>query len=73
MCFSNAIKVTCHWGYFIGTKPYPNPADPSHMTTDEIKAFKLWDHKDTVASYLLSQRLPNTTKMRLASCSTTKE
>jgi hypothetical protein len=43
------------------------------MTTDEIEAIELWDYKDTIASYLLSQRLPDTTEMHLASCSTTKE
>ena len=31
------------------------------------------EYEDSVVSYLLSQRLPDTTEMRLANCSTTKE
>jgi hypothetical protein len=32
-----------------------------------------WEYEDSVATYLLSQRLPDTTKLRLANCNTTKE
>jgi hypothetical protein len=73
MRFSNAMKVTRRWGYFTGTKPYPNPADPNLVTTEEATAIELWEYEDAVASYLLSQRLPDTMEMHLANCSTTKE
>jgi hypothetical protein len=73
MRFSNVMKVTRRWGYFTGTKPYPNPADLSQVTTDKAQAIELWEYEDAVTSYLLSQRLPDTTEMRLANCSTTKE
>jgi len=67
------MKVTRRWGYFTGTKPYPHPADLNLVTTEEATAIELWEYEDAVASYLLSQRLPDTTEMRLANCSTTKE
>jgi hypothetical protein len=73
MRFSNAMKVTHRWGYFTGLKPCPEPADPDKPTTDEAEAIEQWEYDDSVATYLLSQRLPDTTEMRLASCSTTKE
>jgi hypothetical protein len=31
----------CQWGYFIGTKPYPHPADLNQVTIDEATAIKL--------------------------------
>jgi hypothetical protein len=67
------MKVTRRWGYFTGTKLYPHLADLNQVTTDEATAIKLWEYEDAVASYLLSQRLPDTTEMCLANCSTTKE
>jgi hypothetical protein len=67
------MKVTCRWGYFTGTKSYPHSADPNQVTTDEATAIELWEYKDAIASYLLSQGLPDTMEMRLANCSTTKE
>ena len=36
----------------------------------ESKAIEKWEHEDAVASYLLSQRLPDITVMRLTSCLT---
>jgi hypothetical protein len=31
-----------------------------------------WDHRDVVACYLLSQRLPNSTFLRLSTCPTAR-
>ena len=73
MRFSNAMKVTRRWAYFTGILPCPEPADASKPTKDEAELIVQWEYEDSVASYLLSQRLPDTTEMRLASCSTTKE
>ena len=67
------MKVTRQWAYFTGINPYPEPVDASQPTKDEAAAIVQWEYEDSVASYLLSQRLPDTTEMRLASCSTTKE
>jgi len=73
MCFSSMIKVTQRWGYFIGLKSYPLPVDLNQLTTTEAKAIEEWEYEDSVTSYLLSQRLSDTTKMHLANCSTTWE
>ena len=73
MRFSNAMKVTRRWAYFTGLKMYPEPIDPAKPTTDEATAIVQWEYEDSVASFLLSQRLPDTTEMRLANCTTTKQ
>jgi hypothetical protein len=73
MHFSNAMKVTHQWGYFIGLKPCSKPADPDRPMTNKAKATKQWEYKDFVATYLLSQWLPDTTEMHLTSCFSTKE
>jgi hypothetical protein len=38
-----------------------------------VAAIVQWEYEDSVASYYLSQRLPDTTEMRLANCSTTSD
>ena len=73
MRFSNAMKVTRRWAYFSGISPYPEPVDAAQPTRKEVTAIVQWEYEDSVASYLLSQRLPDTTEMKLANCSTTKE
>ena len=73
MRFSNAMKVTCRWAYFTGLNPRPDPANAAKPTKDEAVAIIQWEYEDSVTSYLLSQRLPDTTEMRLASCATTQE
>ena len=64
--FREAMQVARRWEYFDGTKPRPTSNDPSAPTNAEIEAQKLWDHEDIVACYLLSQRLPDMTFMRLS-------
>src|ERR1700747_1444045 len=73
MRFSGAIKVMRRWGYFSGNSVAPTPADQQNPTKEEREAIDQWEYEDSVATYLLSQKLPDTTKMRLANCSTTKE
>ena len=73
MRFSNAMKVTRRWGYFTGIHPCPEPTNPTKPTKEETAAIVQWEYEDSVASYYLSQRLPDITEMRLANCSTTKE
>ena len=36
-----------------------------NVTLDEIEAIEKWDHNDLVARYLLSQRLPDSTAVRV--------
>ena len=67
------MKVTQWWGYFTGLKPCPKIQDPAAPTDNELNAIEQWEHNDSVACYLLSQCLPNTTIMCLSSCPTAKE
>ena len=67
------MKVTHCWAYFTGDKLRPKPKNASNPTDGEIEAKEKWEHEDSVASYLLSQRLPDTTVMCLSNCSTTQE
>src|SRR5580658_4765066 len=60
MRFSNAMKVTRRWAYFTGLSPYPDPIDPAKPTPEEAAQIVQWEFEDSVASYLLSQRLSDT-------------
>jgi len=51
---------------------YPHPADTNAITPPRQKAIELWEYEDSVASYLLSQKLPDTTEMRLVNCANTQ-
>jgi hypothetical protein len=73
MHFRDAMKVTRHWPYFTGLKSCPEPDDPEDVTKEEKEAIEKWEFDDSVASYLLSQKLPDTTVMCLSGCETTKE
>jgi len=58
--FHEAMQAAQHWGYFDGTTQCPVPKDARPMKGEE-DAMEAWDHKDIVACYLLSQRLPDLT------------
>jgi hypothetical protein len=73
MCFSDVMKVMCRWVYFTGQKPCPKPQDPSNPTKGEVNAAEKWEYEDSIASFLLYQRLPDAIVMHLSSCSTTQE
>ena len=71
--FRMAMQAMQRWEYFDGTRPRPTPNDPSALTNAEIEAQKRWDHADVVARCFLSQRLPNTTFMRISQYQTAQE
>jgi hypothetical protein len=73
MRFSNAMKVMHRWAYFTGIIPCPEPVNAAQPTKEEVTVIVQWEYEDSVASYLLLQRLPDTTEMQLANCTTTKE
>ena len=73
MRFKDSMKITGHWGYFIGSWLRPSPSDVSTPMDAEIEAREKWECKDTMASYLLSQCLPDTTVMRMANCATAQD
>jgi hypothetical protein len=43
----------------------PTPKNSTKPTEEEAEALERWDHEDLVASYLLAQRLPDTTALHL--------
>ena len=59
------MQASCHWGFFDGTNLRPSPSDPQNVTSDKIEAMEQWDYNNLVAQYLLSQRLPNSTAVRV--------
>src|SRR6267154_6703800 len=73
MCFSNAMKVMHQWAYFTGLNLYPEPVDVAKPSREEATTIVQWEYEDSVASYFLSQRLPDITEMQLAHCTTTQE
>ena len=54
MCFKDSMRVTGQWGYFDGSQPKLRPKDVKNITDVKIEAREQWEHKDAVASYLLS-------------------
>ena len=73
MRFRDAMKVTCRWSYFTGSNPKPKAKNPKSPTDTEIEAATEWEYQDSVASYLLSQHLPDMMVMRLNGHMTTEE
>lgn len=73
MPFSDAIKVMHHWAYFAGHTQRLNPTDVKNPTDAQIELTEIWHYDRSVASYLLTQRLPNSALMHLTTCSTAQE
>lgn len=70
------MKVTQRWAYcmyFEGTIDYPDVKDKENQTEEEQRVITQWEYKDSVASYLLTQRLPDTTTLRLRCDTVTTE
>ena len=66
------MQANRRWGYFAGTTARPTPADASNITAAEHESMAKWDHEDLVARYLLSQRLPDSTAVRMGPYPTAK-
>ncbi len=73
MRFQEAMEANQKWGHFDGTTPCPVPANTTTPTDAEAKAVANWRQDKIVAKYLLSQRLPDSTAVRLKSLTSTKE
>ena len=73
MRFREAMKAMHQWAYFTGHEPCPKLKDANNPMDTEIDVAEIWEYENSVASYLLSQRLSNATKIHLASCTTAKE
>ena len=59
------MQASRRWGFFDGSNLRPSPSDPLNVTSDKIEAMEKWDHNDLVARYLLLQRLPDSTAVRV--------
>ncbi len=69
MCFEEAMEANQKWGHFNGKVTCPVAADPLNITADESKAIEAWKLDETVARYMLSQCLPDSTAVRLKAVS----
>ena len=73
MRFKEAMQASRRWGYFSGTVARPEPNAKDKPTDEETEKMEKWDYEDLVARYLLSQRLPDTTAIRVGNFNTAKE
>ena len=71
--FQEAMEATDRWGYFDGSETRPVPVDALNITTAEQESMTKWDRNDRVARYLLSQRLPDSTAVRMRVYHTAEE
>src|SRR6267142_34399 len=69
--FHKVMQATHQWGHFDGTTPHPVLKDARPMVEEE-EEMEAWDHEDIVARYLLSQRLLDSTLLRLSACPTAR-
>ncbi len=73
MHFQEAMEANQKWGHFDGTTPCPAPADTNAPTDAELKAVVNWNQDETVAKYLLSQHLPDSTTVCLRALVSAKQ
>jgi len=73
MHFQEAMEANQKWQHFNGTSAHPVPVDDKNPTNVEAKAMAAWDQDETVARYLLSQRLPDSTAVRLKNVTSVKD
>jgi transposase InsO family protein len=70
--FRESMQANRRWGYFDGKTARPEPTDPANVTAAEQESIAKWDYEDLVARYLLSQRLPDSTAVRMGPYPTAK-
>lgn len=73
MRFQEAMEANQKWGHFDGSATRPVPKDDKNPTADETKAVSEWNQNEVMARYLLSQRLPDSTAVRLKGLASAKE
>ena len=71
ICFQNAVEAKGFWSHFDGTNPVPALSSPA--TADELVAKGQWDREEQSAKLLLTQRLPDSTLMKIHSKPTVRE
>ena len=73
MRFQEAMEANQKWGHFSGSVTCPVPVDTQKPTDDEKKAMSAWDLDETISRYMLSQRLPDSTAVRLKAITSVKD
>ena len=73
MRFQEAMEANLKWSHFDGSATRPVPKDAKNPTDDEKKSGLAWDQDEVMARYLLSQRLPDSTAVRLKGLASAKE
>jgi hypothetical protein len=68
-----AMRHTHQWGYFNGSNARPVSKDPNHPTDVEELAAQQWDCEDKMASYLISQCLPDSVILDIRDFTTMQE
>jgi hypothetical protein len=63
--FQEAMEANRKWGHFDGSSTRPAAADPNKPTDEEKAAQADWDQNETVAKYLLTQRMPDSAAVHL--------
>ena len=71
--FQDAVEAKGFWGHFDGTEPTPAAATPSAPTAVEKTAINAWEKDERLAKFLLTQKFPDSTLMRIHSKMTVKQ
>ena len=83
--FQDAVKAKGYWGHFDSTEPRPTVAGPTPSpsvpitaattspTPEELAAIAQWDKDERSAKSLLTQKIPDSTVMRIRNKKTVKE
>jgi hypothetical protein len=67
------MEANQKWGHFYGSAARPVPANTAAIEAEEKVAMAAWDQDEVVSRYLLSQRLPDSTAVRLKPLTSVKE
>jgi hypothetical protein len=71
--FRDAVEAKGYWGHFDGTTPIPDPVLPDKPTTKETAAKDQWEKDERSAKSLLTQKLPDSTLMKVHTKGTVRE
>jgi hypothetical protein len=71
--FQDAVEAKGFWGHFDGTEPRPTAVAPTTPTVTEKTTIDAWEKDECLAKSLLTQKLPDSTLMRVRSKMTVKQ
>jgi hypothetical protein len=70
--FQDAVEAKGFWGHYDGSSPRPIPASDA-PTSNEIISMSQWDKDERSAKSLLTQKIPDSTLMRVHTKRTVKD